>query len=539
MRKSVLKPLLLAVTVVAIGLAAYFLFFHSKARVDHFSFVPAGSVAVATVNTAQIIDKAGLPELNRMPAFMQLSRDLANSSNPFKVLIGQLGNDHSLTGINIEKNGALFFFSEGETGFLAYAMSVSDPKKLKALLNDIPEKGVSHGRSCGYNMMYQSDWLIGWNSSAILMMRSINTLYPGQIAGVFTNLVILPPHRQFFNTHKRAGDLLAGTADLVCWIERTEAQPLASDKYRWMKDLASDTSVEGVMMKAAFLKGELVIDAEIVHHEPVADTQLPARREIPEDLVRYHPAKDRLAFAGFTLAPEKFAGAFQKEDLPGGSKLLRDIMKSIPENLFDTLVSTFRGDILLTVTHPDISIGSIISDALALAADIDDPFSFLNPAIRITASVDPEPFDKLIPQLIASGLLARETNYYRIIPRLKFMPAGSKFSTLYLRRIGDMVFIANRRDEVAKFTKGASGDKRNFTTEQMLLLRENRFAMDISIRDIYKIFGNIAPDESFRSLPHIIDRAGVTSGNKMIRIIVKFKDKSRNSLNMLIEQSVR
>ena len=538
MRRSLLKPLLLAVAVVVIGMTAFFLLFHSKARVDHFSFVPAGSVVVATVNTAQLIDKAGLPELNRLPAFMQLTRDLANSNNPFKVLIGQLANDHSLTGIDIEKNGALFFFADGETGYIAYAMSVGNPKKLKALLNDIPKKGVRHDRSSGYNRMYQSDWLIGWNSSAILMMMSINAFQPDQIAGAFEGLVKLPGELQFFNSHNRAADLLAGTADIVCWIERSEAQPLASDRYRWMADIASDLSVEGVLMKVAFLTGEIVIDAEIVHHEKASEQVSQARRDIPEEMLRYHPARDRLAFAGLTMAPEEFAGAMGKEGLPGSSKLLKEVMKSIPDNLFDTLVSTFMGDILLTVTHPDISIGSIIADALALATDIDDPFTLLNPAIRITASVDPEAFDKMIPQLINSRLLAREANYYRIIPRLKFMPAGSKFSTLYVRRIGDMVFITNRRDEVAKATEASSGEQRNFTAEQILLLSENSFAMDINVRDIYKFFGNIEIDESGRSLPGIVDRAGVTSGNKMIRIVVSLKDKRKNSLNMLIEQSV-
>lgn len=530
MKLNVKTALLTAAIVLAVA-AVLFLTLSRKREGNHFALVPISASVVATVDPAQLWQKSGFGGSN-IDLQKSLVQRLSASQDPLTMLLMMALEQPGKAGILSEKKGVAFLQVDSKASYFAACFGHEGKRSVSKLLDPLQKRGFSSEKIKDYNVLWNSSLLVAFNRTTLVILQVFKDDTGEGSKSLFTRLVDLKEQERFFPSHEASEHLLASGNDLSLWLDEDKAMELLT-----MQDIFPGNSqqylagLKGITLDVNFLEGSAELRIGLKKDSPATAGQAQSKDiELPEYHRGYHPSGNLLAFV--SLASDAAAGGNQKEQLRDFIAYISDESGSLRGLAPEALISAFRGDVVLSVAHPEVQIGKLLAEALASNQEIENPLSLISPEIRVTATVDPEKYDSIVNIMRQEGLVAG-SEIVRFAARIPYITSPSR-SYVYIRRSGNVMLASNVQEEVAAMPQpGVSAAMTNSAQDALWKGHRNFFA-HLDLAGMFNLFGSFSQTDENQSVLHLFRDMQVTADQQEIGMVITLKNKKENSLGLLL-----
>jgi hypothetical protein len=530
--KPTSKIVIIGVALLATLIVVLLLLREKKQDAGHFDLVPLNTVALATLDLEMIYAKAGEEQLMDINSLVS---GLGSGYPELSGLLKEMISNHASSGIDHTTKGVLFMGKVGSDPLYVTLLALKGDKKIRNILKKVTKNNGIHEKFKGYRLFYRSGFLVAYSESVLMIMQSMGPVPGVQLKEEFSKLTGLDQAQRFFPNHPRSAVLLERETEILCWTDmKSFARIMHLFPGKDWLDIAPE-SLSDVILSLSFHNGEVTLEAEFLTETRAEIVKIHGRAAQVERLFRFHRSDDLLL--ALSLAKNEELPLLGNKNFTGitADQLYQWIEQNIPVEGIGQISAAIRERLMLTVTHPEVSIGSLVDDVMHNRADEDNPFALINPDIRMTIIVDPDVFDSLLPQMIRNKIFVREGKLLRFLPGVKPLPfVPSAVTQFYARRIDDVLLIGNKRDFIATADLiGFNGEKK-FTEVQKREYANHNLTMHLHVDKLYAILGSSYAQGGTAELLDQAEVVHLRVDPSRVRLVISFRDKKRNSLNLLL-----
>ena len=476
---------------------------------DSLQFLPASTAMVTALRPRQMMDKADFKAIQQSEGYQEMIEE-ARNTNP--VLAKVLEQPES-SGVDLEKN---IYFSaelqEGKKPFVTISFSIADAQAFEALLKSV-DMEAQPASDKGYQFITPShNSTLAWNEEAAI----IGITEDGADVEAAIKRYLETEPEQSIAQNKNLRQALNQDFDVANWLSSDFLldSDLAKGSTALLNYEEDDLRGNYIQHFLTFDKGLVKSEANLYFKNQIAnDISMLFRDKVKTDFVKLAPAGEPLFF---------MTTAF---DMDGVNQLLVEkYSKGLAEGGLqeygistNTLIKALKGDIMLTAYAPE---QESEKPGLVFAARIGDQEALQS---LITLAVKENKVEQL------------SENRYQFLEWKKEMKDDSTYAETKVHIEGQLLlhdgllYMASQPALLDKVENGQTGLTGPIAAQ----------AKELSGKNIFTALGDIGALEEMGNESNednmAIESIEATAQRKGTELTLKMKDKSANSLKILID----
>jgi hypothetical protein len=519
-----------AAGVTALAAVVFFIWFNPWTSGNYLSVVPENASVVGVFSPKALLAKAGLNVVSGQKTD-ETVRQTLQDDNIFRCLLRFVIQKGENPGIDLSRKGLFFVLKDSNSYTMMVGLPLSRSKGIEDFISILRKKGFSSFGISGYKVLDdQAEWMVAYNHD-VIWIANVQSNQPQE--NFKTKAKALFQRKDgsgYFVKYQNAIELLKGKEDIALLTDGAFISKLLSFDDSWMKFTDAVLKASGLWRTSInFNPGNVDLSVDF---KPVSGTcafqNVFKETSFLQKHYPFHHSKDLLLSSAISLQKSFLPELLKSFDISQLSAVFR--MNDADVVLFDSAIT---GDMMLSISHADLKTGELLAAAMKEGTLSDNPFSMLDPDIRITLGTDPVALKQALTVLVKRKLIIPEGSCFRVSAKANWLPGPRK---QFLFGVKDSLLIITNNNRLLPLNLTESGEKApngEFPDQPCNLF------LNIEAERIYSLLANMTSDEEVIPLAGQFSNITIKfSGNK-IHLSAHLKEGGENSLQLLMPYFVQ